>query len=95
MIGFGLEAISASLVYSSTPSFNSDGYDRDLNHALSFAKARNRCESPFFFVSSISAYVSPWCSKIGSQPMCQEYIQHVSPAECMGRLHAETQRTSG
>lgn len=38
------------------------------SQSLSFANARNRCESPFFFTFSISAYVSPMYSKMGSQP---------------------------
>lgn len=38
------------------------------SQSLSFAKARNRCERPFFFTFSISAYVSPMYSKMGSQP---------------------------
>jgi len=38
------------------------------NHACSFSSARPRCEMAFFLALSISAYVSPSYSKMGSQP---------------------------
>jgi hypothetical protein len=38
------------------------------NHAFSFSRALNRCEMRFFSALSISAYVLPSYSKIGSQP---------------------------
>lgn len=39
--------------------YNHYDADRNASQSLSFAKARNRWESPFFFAWSISAYVSP------------------------------------
>lgn len=43
-------------------------YYWSCSHCLSFDKAMARWDSVFFFTLSISAYVSPSYSKIGSQP---------------------------
>lgn len=59
------------------------------SQSLSFAKARNRCESPFFFTFSISAYVSPMYSKMGSQPKASVKVVGV-----LSDQRTKTQRTS-
>lgn len=44
------------------------GYTCVSNQAFSLSSAKARWEMRFFFVLSISAYVSPSYSKMGSQP---------------------------
>ena len=47
------------------------------SHCFNFDNARARWERLFFFALSISAYVSPSYSKIGSQPvMCKSALQY-------------------